>query len=114
MPKSLASAERQEDFYAQDAGVDIETDGVTWQPIVIPAYKQCKYMVLQVQKAVPTFDFYADLTSFRVSANITGPGIQSGSAGIALPYSHDPRKIDESVRYVLAPTGYKILVSLIY
>jgi len=114
MAKSLAAAERQKEFYAQISGVDIVTDGVTWHPITIPAYSQCRRLVLQVQKEVPTFDIDVDATSFRVSAILTGPGMQFHSAGVSIPLAFGPKSIDTVVRYVLAPAGYKILVVLIY
>jgi hypothetical protein len=114
MPKALAAAEGQEEFYAQEADVDIVTDGVTWHPITIPAHKQCRRLVLQCQKAVPVFDVDVDMASFRVSAKDTGPGGQFGPQGVSLPLAFAPTPVATTVRYVLAPAGYKIYVGLIY
>ena len=101
------------EFYAQESGSDIVTDGTSWHPITIPAGYEYTRLLIQCQTTTPAFDIDSDLAGFRVSFSHTGPGVQADKMGTAIGIAFARKDTDTVVQYVQAPAGYKILCCLI-
>lgn len=109
MPAATGGSE----FYAKENNIDIVTDGDSWHPIIVAAGKEFTRLTVQCQTAVPTFDVDSDLTSFRLSRSASGPGLQVDKLGITLPIAFAAKNSDTTVLYIKAPSGFKILCSMI-